>query len=122
MSAVQTTGSNPNNTSAYTSDANVYKTQWNDTLSSIATKELGDGRRWPSIFVLNQNVLNNPDSIVFNIYIKIPKGGKKKVDDMNDSEKKSLYNDYMKVAEIYSRIGKENFANTIKSQANSILK
>ena len=52
----------------------------------------------------------------------MPEGGKKKVDDMTDSEKKSLYDDYMKVAELYSRIGKENLANTIKSQANSLLK
>ena len=115
-------GLRQNNTSAYTSDVNTYKTQWNDTLSSIATKELGDGRRWPSIFVMNQDVMKSPDDIVFNIYIKMPKGGKKKVDDMTDSEKKSLYDDYMKVAELYSRIGKENLANTIKSQANSLLK
>ena len=66
--------------------------------------------------------MKSPDDIVFNIYIKMPKGGKKKVDDMTDSEKKSLYDDYMKVAELYSRIGKENLANTIKSQANSLLK
>ncbi len=111
-------GVNQNNISGL----NTYKTQWNDTLSSIATKELGDARRWPSIFVLNQDLMKTPDNIVFNINIKIPNGGKKKVDDMTDSERRSLYNDYLKVAEIYSRIGNQNQANRIKSQANSILK
>ncbi|AEM23222.1 conserved hypothetical protein [Brachyspira intermedia PWS/A] len=110
-----------NNTLAY--DTDTYKTKWTDTLSSIATAELGDSRRWPSIAVLNENIIkNNPDSIVFNIDIKIPNGGKKKLEDMNDSEKRALYNDYIKVSEMYSKMGKQNLANTIKSQANSILK
>ena len=104
-------------------DTDTYKTKWTDTLSSIATAELGDSRRWPSIAVLNENIIkNNPDSIVFNIDIKIPNGGKKKIEDMNDSEKRALYNDYIKVSEMYAKMGKQNLANTIKSQANSILK
>ena len=41
---------------------------------------------------------------------------------MNDSEKKALYNDYMKVSEMYVKMGKKNLADTIKSQAASILK
>lgn len=41
---------------------------------------------------------------------------------MNDSEKRALYNDYIKVSEMYAKMGKQNLANTIKSQANSILK
>ena len=110
-----------NNTQANNTD--TYKTKWTDTLSSIATAELGDSRRWPSIAVLNENVIkNNPDSIVFNIDIKIPNGGKKKIEDMNDSEKRALYNDYMKVSEMYLKMGKQNLANSIKAQANSILK
>ncbi|MBW5408975.1 hypothetical protein E6A50_01120, partial [Brachyspira hampsonii] len=110
-----------NNTFAYSTD--TYKTKWTDTLSSIATAELGDSRRWPSIAVLNQNIINNnPDSIVFNINIKIPNGGKKKIEDMNDNEKRALYNDYIKVSEMYLKMGKQNLANTIKNQANSILK
>ena len=110
-----------NNALAY--DTDTYKTKWTDTLSSIATAELGDSRRWPSIAVLNENIIkNNPDSIVFNIDIKIPNGGKKKIEDMNDSEKRALYNDYIKVSEMYAKMGKQNLANTIKSQANSILK
>ena len=102
-------------------NADTYKTKWTDTLSSIAASELGDERRWPSIFVLNEDIINNPDSIVFNRDIKIPKGGKKKVEDMSDNEKKLLYDDYIKVSEIYTRIGKQNLANSIKSQANSII-
>ncbi|MCZ9925521.1 hypothetical protein OFP86_09560 [Brachyspira hyodysenteriae] len=110
-----------NNTLSYNTD--IYKTKWTDTLSSIATAELGDSRRWPSIAVLNENIINNnPDSIVFNIDIKIPNGGKKKIEDMNESEKRALYNDYIKVSEMYLKMGKENLANSIKSQANSILK
>ena len=110
-----------NNALAY--DTDTYKTKWTDTLSSIATAKLGDSRRWPSIAVLNENIIkNNPDSIVFNIDIKIPNGGKKKIEDMNDSEKRALYNDYIKVSEMYAKMGKQNLANTIKSQANSILK
>ena len=38
---------------------------------------------------------------------------------MNDSEKRALYNE---VSEMYAKMGKQNLANTIKSQANSILK
>ncbi|WP_033425217.1 hypothetical protein, partial [Brachyspira innocens] len=108
-----------NTTLSYNAD--TYKTKWTDTLSSIAASELGDERRWPSIFVLNEDIINNPDSIVFNRDIKIPKGGKKKVEDMSDNEKKLLYDDYIKVSEIYTRIGKQNLANSIKSQANSII-
>ncbi|WP_277422256.1 hypothetical protein [Brachyspira hampsonii] len=41
---------------------------------------------------------------------------------MNDNEKRALYNDYIKVSEMYLKMGKQNLANTIKNQANSILK
>ena len=111
---------NTGTTVSYNSD--TYKTKWTDTLTSIAISELGDGRRWPSIFVLNEEIMNNPDSIVFNRDIKIPKGGKKKVEDMNDTEKRQLYNDYIKVSQIYQKIGKQSLANAIKTQANAIIK
>ena len=61
-------------------------------------------------------------AIVFNVNIKLPNGGKKKVENMSDAEKRALYNDYIKVSDIYSRMGKQDLANTIKSQANSIIK
>lgn len=41
---------------------------------------------------------------------------------MTASEKRALYDDYMKVAEMYLKIGKKNLSDTIKSQAASILK
>ena len=102
--------------------SSIYKTKWMDTLSSIANKELGDVRRWPSIFVLNQDIMDNPDNIVFNKDIKIPSGEKKKIEDMNNVEKRTLYNDYIKVSEVYSKNGKEDLSKRIKDQANLILK
>ena len=109
------------NTNAYLG-GNTYRTKWTDTLTSIASSELGDARRWPTIYVMNENIFKDPDSLVFNKDIKIPEGAKKKVDEMNSEERKALYNDYMRVAEIYLSIGKTNSANTIKSRANSIIK
>lgn len=109
------------NTNAYFG-GNTYRTKWTDTLTSIASSELGDARRWPTIYVMNENIFKDPDSLVFNKDIKIPEGAKKKVDEMNSEERRALYNDYMRVAEIYLSIGKTNSANTIKSRANSIIK
>ena len=109
------------NTNAYLG-GNTYRTKWTDTLTSIASSELGDARRWPTIYVMNENIFKDPDSLVFNKDIRIPEGAKKKVDEMNAEERKALYNDYMRVAEIYLSIGKTNSANTIKSRANSIIK
>lgn len=109
------------NTNAYFG-GNTYRTKWTDTLTSIASSELGDARRWPTIYVMNENIFKDPDSLVFNKDIRIPEGAKKKVDEMNAEERRALYNDYMRVAEIYLSIGKTNSANTIKSRANSIIK
>ena len=109
------------NTNAYFG-GNTYRTKWTDTLTSIASSELGDARRWPTIYVMNENIFKDPDSLVFNKDIRIPEGAKKKVDEMNSEERRALYNDYMRVAEIYLNIGKTNSANTIKSKANSIIK
>lgn len=109
------------NTNAYLG-GNTYRTKWTDTLTSIASSELGDARRWPTIYVMNENIFKDPDSLVFNKDIRIPEGAKKKVDEMNSEERRALYNDYMRVAEIYLSIGKTNSANTIKSRANSIIK
>lgn len=109
------------NTNAYLG-GNTYRTKWTDTLTSIASSELGDARRWPTIYVMNENIFKDPDSLVFNKDIRIPEGAKKKVDEMNAEERRALYNDYMRVAEIYLSIGKTNSANTMKSKANSIIK
>lgn len=41
----------------------VYTVRRGDSLSKIARKQLGDGNRWPEIFDLNRNVINNPNVI-----------------------------------------------------------
>lgn len=110
-----------NNATSYI-DGNVYKTKWTDTLTSIAIKELGDSRKWPMIFAANDNIFTDPDKIVFNVNIKIPDDGKKKIEDMNQTEKKNLYDAYMKVADRYIELGKTNMANIVRNAANNIIK
>ena len=99
---------------------NTYRTKWTDTLTSIASSELGDARRWPSIYVMNENIFTDPDSLVFNRDIIIPES-KKKVDDMTAEEKRALYDDYMRVAQVYLNMGKTNSANTLRSRARLIV-
>ena len=99
---------------------NTYRTKWTDTLTSIASSELGDARRWPSIYVMNENIFTDPDSLVFNRDIIIPES-KKKVDDMTSEEKRALYDDYMRVAQVYLNMGKTNSANTLRSRARLIV-
>ncbi len=108
------------NTSSYLG-GNTYKTKWNDTLTSIASSELGDARRWPTIYVMNENIFQDPDSLVFNKNIKLPEGGKKSVGNMNSEEKRALYNDYMRVSQVYLNMGKTNMANLMRSRAQSII-
>lgn len=43
-----------------------------DTLSAIAQEQLGDSHRWPEIFVLNGDVLTNPDVIVAGQVLRLP--------------------------------------------------
>ncbi|WP_432631973.1 hypothetical protein [Brachyspira sp.] len=115
----QSQTSNQNRTS-YLS-GNTYRTKWTDTLTSIASSELGDARRWPSIYVMNENIFKDPDSLVFNKDIKIPEN-KKKIDDMTAEEKRALYDDYMRVVQVYLSIGKTNSANTLRSRARLIVR
>lgn len=109
------------NTSSYLG-GNTYKTKWNDTLTSIASSELGDARRWPTIYVMNENIFPDPDSLVFNKNIRLPEGGKKNVGEMNSEEKRALYNDYMRVSQVYLNMGKTNLANVMKNRAESIIR
>ena len=111
--------SNQNQTSYL--GGNTYRTKWTDTLTSIASSELGDARRWPSIYVMNENIFKDPDSLVFNKDIKIPEN-KKKIDDMTAEEKRALYDDYMRVVQVYLNIGKTNSANTLRSRARLIVR
>src|SRR6185436_11862537 len=41
----------------------TYKVKKGDTLTSIAKSQLGDGNRWPQIFVLNRAIIKNPNVI-----------------------------------------------------------
>ena len=115
----QSQNSNQNRTSYL--GGNTYRTKWTDTLTSIASSELGDARRWPSIYVMNENIFKDPDSLVFNKDIKIPEN-KKKIDDMTAEEKRALYDDYMRVVQVYLSIGKTNSANTLRSRARLIVR
>lgn len=40
-----------------------YEVQPGDTLSGIAEEQLGDASRWPEIFVLNRDIISDPDEI-----------------------------------------------------------
>ncbi|TKZ35030.1 LysM peptidoglycan-binding domain-containing protein [Brachyspira catarrhinii] len=111
--------SNQNRTSYL--GGNTYRTKWTDTLTSIASSELGDARRWPTIYVMNENIFRDPDSLVFNRDIKIPET-KKKIEDMTAEEKRALYDDYMRVAQVYLNIGKTNSANTLRNRARLIVR
>ena len=114
-----TQNSNQNRTSYL--GGNTYRTKWTDTLTSIASSELGDARRWPTIYVMNENIFRDPDSLVFNRDIKIPEN-KKKIEDMTAEEKRALYDDYMRVAQVYLNIGKTNSANTLRNRARLIVR
>lgn len=105
----------------YAQNTRPYKIKWKDTLASIAYGELGDSRRWPTIFVLNRNILKTPDKFTFGVNIILPEG-KKTVEQMTEAERESLYNDYMKAAEAYAKEGKNSLASSIKTQASSIKK
>ena len=114
-----TQNSNQNRTSYL--GGNTYRTKWTDTLTSIASSELGDARRWPTIYVMNENIFRDPDSLVFNRDIRIPEN-KKKIEDMTAEEKRALYDDYMRVAQVYLNIGKTNSANTLRNRARLIVR
>ncbi|MEU4428655.1 LysM peptidoglycan-binding domain-containing protein [Actinoplanes sp. NPDC024001] len=46
-----------------TVDPRTYTVRSGDTLTRIAQNELGDGNRWPEIFLLNRAVIRNPNRI-----------------------------------------------------------
>ncbi len=50
----------------------VYTVRRGDTLSGIARKQLGDASRWPEIFELNRDVIDDPDQIFPGQVLLIP--------------------------------------------------
>lgn len=45
-----------------------------DSLSRLAARYLGDGDRWPEIYALNRDVVDNPDEIDIGWRLKLPSG------------------------------------------------
>ncbi|MEV6345178.1 LysM peptidoglycan-binding domain-containing protein [Actinoplanes sp. NPDC051851] len=45
-------------------DPDTYKVKKGDTLTGIAQSQLGDGKRWPQIYVLNRASIRNPNRII----------------------------------------------------------
>jgi len=79
-----------------------YVIAWKDTLQSIAINELGDIRHWPTIYSLNKDILNSPDSYQFGTTLYIPIN-KIDIENMSETGKASLYNDYLVTIEAYKR-------------------
>lgn len=50
----------------------VYKVRHGDSLSKIARKQLGNADRWPDIFELNRDVINNPSVIFPGQFLLLP--------------------------------------------------
>jgi nucleoid-associated protein YgaU len=52
----------------------TYVVKAGDTLTSIARNELGDGARWPEIFLLNRAIIRHPDRIFTGQVLTLPSG------------------------------------------------
>ena len=52
----------------------VYVVQSGDTLSGIAEELLGDAERWPEIFDLNRDLIEDPDKISPGQVLVLPEG------------------------------------------------
>ncbi len=52
----------------------TYTAQQGDTLWRIATKVLGDGKRWPEIFELNRDKLSRPEDLQSGMVLRLPGG------------------------------------------------
>ena len=53
----------------------TYTVRSGDTLFGIAERELGDGRRWTEIFLLNRAVIRNPEQIFAGQVLTLPPPG-----------------------------------------------
>lgn len=93
-----------------------YTIQKGNTLAIIAKNELGDDKRWPTIFAMNEKVLVSPDNFEPLTVINIPTE-KKLLSAMTALEKKNLYDDYMKVVDYYQRNNKQKEVTFYKNKA-----
>jgi nucleoid-associated protein YgaU len=50
----------------------TYTVRQGDTLSGIAAEQLGDADRWPEIFALNRDVIDDPDMIRPGQQLRLP--------------------------------------------------
>jgi LysM repeat protein len=50
----------------------IHRVKSGDTLFGIAKSQLGDGNRWPEIFRLNRDVIDNPDRIIPGMVLILP--------------------------------------------------
>lgn len=50
----------------------TYKVETGDTLTRIAKKILGDGKRWREIYELNRDKISSPDVVVVGTELKLP--------------------------------------------------
>ena len=55
-------------------DGDSYTVKQGDTLASIAEEQLSDASRWPEIFVLNRDIISDPDEIVPGQVLTLPRG------------------------------------------------
>lgn len=81
-----------------------YKIQWQDSMSTISSKQLGDERRWPTIYKMNTDVIPSPDRYTFGTKIKIPTD-KNKIEDMPKDALSSLIEDYNYTIDRYHKTG-----------------
>ena len=107
------------NTLSTQANQKVYIVKWQDTMQSIALKELGDANRWPTIYSMNKNILRTPDRFNFGDQLNLPSNSKA-ITEMTQDEKNSLYNDYMITIEAYKNAGKNNLANALQAVANTL--
>lgn len=81
-----------------------YKIQWQDSMSTISAKQLGDERRWPTIYKMNTDVLPSPDRYTFGTKIRIPTD-KNKIENMPKDALSSLIEDYNYTIDRYQKTG-----------------
>ena len=96
-----------------------YIIAWKDTLQGISESELGDIRRWPTIYSLNKNVLKSPDSYAFGTTLAIPID-KTSIENMSAEDKASLYNDYLVTIEAYKKINNSGMVIILEKIAKTL--